>query len=89
MRVGNHLTVKTIAGTHKAMKNAARRIPRRRPPPLTAHVLMVKMTVAHRSASGKKKTLNVIVDLLSARNMHSTIMTGKMLTIRISHVMLD
>jgi hypothetical protein len=61
MTVGDHNTVDVKAGIPKAMKNAARRMPRRRSPPVTAHVLMVKTTVNHRSAPGKEKTRDVIV----------------------------
>ena len=88
MRVGNHITVTIQPGTHKAMKNAARKIPRRRLPPRTAHVLIVKTTVIHRSAPGILKK-QVIVDLLSGRHMHSTTMPEKTLKIRISHGMFE
>ena len=54
IRVGNHITVNVQPGTHKAMKNAARKIPRRRPPPATAHVLMVKTTVVDQPGERKK-----------------------------------
>ena len=73
MTVGVHITVNAITGTPKAMKNATRIIPRRRPRPATAQVLIVKMTVTHLSALGKGKQV-LGVDLLSARPMHSSIM---------------
>jgi hypothetical protein len=85
MTVGNHPTVKTRPGTHKAMKTAARRIPRRTPPPVTAHVLMVKTTVTHRSAPGKEKNFGYDRGLAFCQEHAQHDHDWKMLTIRISH----
>ena len=89
MTAGNHVIVSVTIGTLKAMRNIARRIPRRWPPPATAHVLMVKMTVAPRSVAAERKNLDVIVNLPSARHVDSSIMPGQTLMIRISHGMFD
>ena len=71
MTVRNHSTVNVTIGTPKAPKYVIRRIPRRRFPPITAHVLMVKTTVTHRSAPERRQHI-LDVDLLSAKPKQSS-----------------